>query len=277
MEANLLGFSHPEEGSGLTELVVEDGADEAGRDNHRTRLGERVLKTGWIRRARFQVNHRVRDGVTRGVDLLDNVALLGAQEGRDFAERSGFVLVDDTEARAGGVLVRRQDRRREVDRVTDGTSFKEVHHRVSRHGSRVFFGFFGGRAQVRKHDVTRVTHQVRIGEIGHVLTGERTGLVTSLHGGTVDDFTASKVEQVNTWLTLSQRVGVNQVMGHALDVRDVNGDKVRLLEEFIKLDRTGHLVTGQTPSGFKRKDWIVTDDVHAKAERGVDDAVEGKK
>jgi hypothetical protein len=53
----------------------------------------------------------------------------------------------------------------------------------------------------------------------------------------------------------------------------VNGDKVRLLEEFIKLDRTGHLVTGQTPSGFKRKDWIVTDDVHAKAERGVDDAV----
>ena len=139
--------------------------------------------------------------------------------------------------------MRGQDGRREVDRVADGTSFKEVHHRVSCHGGGVFFGFFGGRAQVREHDVARVTHQVRIGEIGHVLTSERAGIVPCLHGGAVDDFTAGKVEQMDARLALSQSVGVDQVVSDALDVLDVNSDEVRLLEEFIEFNRTGHLVT----------------------------------
>ena len=46
-----------------------------------------------------EVEHVVRDGVTRGVELLGDVDLLGAEEGRDLAEDAGLVAVDDAQPR----------------------------------------------------------------------------------------------------------------------------------------------------------------------------------
>ena len=89
----------------MTELVVEDGADEARRDHHRARRGEGVLQSTRIFGAGFQIDHRVRNAVARGVDLLKNVAVLRAEEGGDLTEGAGFVLIDDAETGTGGCLL----------------------------------------------------------------------------------------------------------------------------------------------------------------------------
>jgi hypothetical protein len=257
----------------LAEFVVEDGTDETGRGHHRASLGELVLELGGVFRHLFEIDDGVGDVVARGVDLLQNVAVLGAEEGGNLTERAGFVLVDDAEASTGGVLVRRQDGGREVDRVADGAGFEEIHERFRSHGGGVLFGFFGGRTQVREHDVSRVTHQIRIGEVGHVLTGELTGVVGSLDGGAVDNFTAGKVQEVDARLALGQSLGVEQVVRDTLDVRHVDGDVVGLLEEFVQVIRAGHLVARQTPRRFEGKHRVVANNLHAETESGVHNTV----
>ena len=89
--------------------------------------------------------------------------------------------------------------------------------------------------------MARVAHQIRIGEIGHVLTGELTGVVTRAHGGTVDDLTASKVQQVRRACT-SSKPDVDQVVRDTLNVRDVDRDVVRDFEKLVQIIRARHLV-----------------------------------
>lgn len=266
-------FAHPEKGTRLAKFVVEDGTDETGRGHHRASLGEIILELGGIFRHLFEIDDGVSDVVARGVDLLQNVAVLGAKEGGNLTERARFVLVDDAEASTGGVFVRRQDGGREVDRVADGTRFEEIHERFRSHGSGVLFRFFGGRTQVREHDMSRVAHQIRIGEVGHVLAGELTGVVGSLDGGAVNNFTTGKVQKVDTRLALGQSSGVNQVVRNTLDVRHMDGDVVGLLEELVQVIRAGHLVARQTPRGFEGKHRVVADNLHTETESGVHNTV----
>mmetsp|Transcript_27202 Transcript_27202/g.68078 ORF Transcript_27202/g.68078 Transcript_27202/m.68078 type:complete len:255 (-) Transcript_27202:343-1107(-) len=71
-------------------------------------------------------------------------------------------------------------------------------------------------------------------------------------------------------LALSQRLRVDQVVRHALDVRHVHGDEVRRLEEVVQLGDARHAVARELERGIKAEHGVVADHLHAEAERGSD-------
>ena len=117
------------------------------------------------------------------------------------------------------------------------------------------------------NDVAGVAHQVGVREVGHVLAGEHAAVVAVLHRGAVDDLAARKVEQVHAGLALGERVGVDQVVRDALDVRHVHGDVVGLREEVIQLGDALHAVAGKLQRGVQREHGVVANNLHAEPER----------
>jgi len=91
---------HVEEGAGLAQLVVEHHAQEAQGDDEVALRGELHLDLVRIVRLVREVDHRVRDVATRGVDLLRDVQALGPQEGGDLTQRAGLVAVHYAQPRA---------------------------------------------------------------------------------------------------------------------------------------------------------------------------------
>mmetsp|Transcript_6519 Transcript_6519/g.15765 ORF Transcript_6519/g.15765 Transcript_6519/m.15765 type:complete len:497 (-) Transcript_6519:2-1492(-) len=212
----------------------------------------------------LQVHHVVRDLVARGVELLGNVEVHRAEEGRDLPKNTRLVVVDDAEARVLRALPIERGRR-EVDRVLDGASLEEADDLVGGHARAVVFRLFSRRAEVRDADELLVALHDLVGEVAHVLPFVA-GSEDLGESGAVHNLCAREVEDGARGLHLTQDLLSDDVVGDSLDVRHVDRDEVRRGEG---IGEGGHLLHlgGEAPGGVNGNLGVEADHIHAQSER----------
>ena len=150
------------------------------------------------------------------------------------------------------------DEGREVHGIADATEFDVVLQFLDGHHGAVFFGFFGRSAEVREAGHLVVLDEVCIREVAEVAL-EGTGCEHFVDRGHLDDATASEVHDVAA-LEAGEVLAVEQVLGNALDGRNVHGEEVGLRNHGVEVGDF-HLVgkfvhVGGVGIGF------VSDDAH---------------
>ena len=189
--------------------------------NDLVELGE-FLDDGVVHLA-FDVNEVVADLAVALIAERSNVDAFGAEHLRDFGNHVRDVLVDDHDA-ALDAGMRVIDEGREVHGISDATEFDVVLQFFDGHHSAVFFGFFGRSAEVREAGHLVVLDEVSIREVAEVAL-ERARSEHFVDRSHFHDTAAGEVHDVAA-LEAGEVLAVEEVLGHALDERNVHG-KVR--------------------------------------------------
>ena len=179
----------------------------------------------------FDVNEVVADLAVALVGEAGDVDAFGTEHLRDFGNHVRDVLVDDHDA-ALDAGVRVIDEGREVHRVADAAEFDVVLQFFNSHHSAVFFGFFGRSAEVREAGHLVVLDEVGIREVAEVAL-EGTGSEHLVDRGHLDDAATGEVHDVAA-LEAGEVLAVEQVLGHALDEGNVDGEEVGLGDDFVQ-------------------------------------------
>mmetsp|Transcript_7172 Transcript_7172/g.12668 ORF Transcript_7172/g.12668 Transcript_7172/m.12668 type:complete len:439 (+) Transcript_7172:436-1752(+) len=196
------------------------------------------------------------------VDLLQNIQFVHGKHFGNVGQHTRLVLGNDREsyrmfgrrAEAGGG---------EVDGVSDRAGFEEVANGLGGHGGGGVFSFAGGGAEVGKEDGVGVVPEDVVGEVGDVPS--IIAIQMSLQGFTIHQFPPGKVEQHSPTLEVSNNLLSNNSMCAplALDVRDVNGNVIRIPHSIGNAVREFN-ATGKLERILNTETGIVTHHAHAE-------------